>query len=80
MDEEILARIVLTPAERRVMVEQAETARTALVEFIAHVEAGNVKGLVMTWADMAQTWEYMSQMLQAKTNRAIHSIVKEREQ
>lgn len=80
MDEEILSRIVLTPAEKQVMIEQALTQKTALDLFVQRIQAGDTRGLVLQWADMTQTWEYMSNVLQAKTNRAIHTLMQERGQ
>lgn len=78
MDEEIIKRIVLTPAERMVLMEQAENAKVAFEALRATIEAGDVKGLVLAWLEVTQPYEYMSNILSAKTNRALHSLMRER--
>ena len=78
MDEDILKRIVMTPAERALLCEQAETLKVLLDTFESNVLSSDNRALVMTWAEMGHVVDYMSNVLQAKTNRALHNAMLDR--
>lgn len=78
MDDEVLSRMVLTPAERIVLSEQAENAKQSFDVLRVKAEAGDVKGMVLIWLEITQQFEYMSNILGAKTNRALLMLMQER--
>ena len=83
MDEEILRRIRLSPAERQVLRERIQTAQVDLGELLGTLDEDGTPGVerfIMGWVGFSHTASFMTDFLQDKTHRAIHTLMQERGQ
>lgn len=71
MNLNIVDNIVLTPAERALLVEQAETARVALDDFIERCKDGTAGQAVRAYVPVAAAIDYASQVLTKKIDQAV---------
>ena len=71
MNLNVMDNIVLTPAERALLVEQAETARVALEEFIQQCKGGTSGQVVRSYVPVAQAIDYASGVLTKKISTAV---------
>lgn len=62
----LIERITLTPAERALMVEQAETARVELAGFITACKGGTSLQVVERMAEVMKNCMYIAMILQFK--------------
>lgn len=67
----VAERVVLTPAERAVLVEQAETMKVCLTDHITACKDGTPKKVVTTYAKFLQTGQYASDLLGHK----VHAVL-----
>lgn len=59
-------RVVLTPAERAVLVEQAETTKVNLDTFIAHCKEGTAGDAIKSFISVLRCSEYMNGLVNHK--------------
>ena len=71
MNLNVMDNITLTPAERALLVEQAESARVALDAFIAQCKEGTSSQVVRSYVPVAQAIDYASGVLTKKIKTAI---------
>lgn len=64
-------RVVLTPAERAVIVEQAEAARLNLDTVIQHCKDGTAGDVIKSYVAVVQANEYVTSILNTKIVKVI---------
>lgn len=75
--DELFNRVVLTPAERMVMLEQIQTLRLAVDNLQANVEDWNSRKVGESWMEMESALTYMNGVLNTKAAAALRSMIGE---
>lgn len=77
VDEALIEKFILTPAERAVLLEQCEASKVVLDDLMRHIQEGgprSVKRMLETWTELTNAYEFMSNLLNNKTQKAIHAV------
>lgn len=72
--ESAVERIVLTPAERALMVEQAEAIKVALNTFITHCKDGTPAQVVKSYLPVVRANEYTTSIINTKVGHVYAQV------
>jgi hypothetical protein len=67
-------RVVLSPAERAVLVEQLETLKVNLDAVVGHLKDGTVKDSLDAWSQCFPPWDYARDVISRKVSTALYEI------
>lgn len=67
----VAERTILTPAERAVLVEQAQGMQVALAEFIKHCKEGTSGDAIKAYVPVAQANDYMTNIISTKIGQTL---------
>jgi hypothetical protein len=78
--EEVLPRLILTPAERAVLVEQANTINAMIAEFTKACELDTGEAVGRAYLELARHAEYIGNLVTTKLQHTAIQIETERRQ
>ena len=76
-DEDIASRIILTPAERTVLMEQLDTLKVSADAMRRAVVASKGTAMTEAWVQMGESMNYVGTILNLKGTAAIRQFLHE---